>query len=253
MVKKIKKYHKSFVNKVSIVTINYDSLEELKKTIESVDNQKIKPYRHIIVSKKLKLHQVQIFKRKYRKFVLGKDNSLYNAMNIGKKYCINQSLIFLNSGDVFFNKKSLNLLYENYATLKKNNVIVFKTVLMDKYKYFHPKKNFFERKNYLPHSSFIFFNSKLNSKINFDEKMIITADGKWMKQIIQNSNRLIKINKNLVIQNLDGQSSVPSLKTVYYRLKENINSGVKEIIKLVIKSLLSDRLYFRLIFFNKYL
>ena len=30
MVKKIKKYHKSFVNKVSIVTINYDSLEELK-------------------------------------------------------------------------------------------------------------------------------------------------------------------------------------------------------------------------------
>ena len=104
MVKKIKKYHKSFVNKVSIVTINYDSLEELKKTIESVDNQKIKPYRHIIVSRKLKLHEVQIFKRKYRKFVLGKDNSLYNAMNIGKKYCINQSLIFLNSGDVFLIK-----------------------------------------------------------------------------------------------------------------------------------------------------
>ena len=151
------------MNKVSIVTINYDSLEELKKTIESVDNQKIKPYRHIIVSRKLKLHEVQIFKRKYRKFVLGKDNSLYNAMNIGKKYCINQSLIFLNSGDVFFNKKSLNLLYENYATLKKNNVIVFKTVLMDKYKYFHPKKNFFVRINYCPHSSIIFFNSKLNS------------------------------------------------------------------------------------------
>lgn len=241
------------MSKVSIVTINYDNFEELKKTIESIDSQNIQPHKHIIVSKKLKLYQIKKFKKKFRKFILGKDNSLYNAMNIGKKYCINDPLIFLNSGDIFFNKKSLNLIQENYTTLKKNNAIIFKTVLMNKGKYFHPKKNFFERKDYLPHSSFVFFNSKLNSKINFDEEMIITADGKWMRQILQNSNKLIKIKKNLVIQNLDGQSSVPSLRTVYFRFKENVNSGFKEIIKLIIKLLFSDRFYFRIIYFNKYL
>ena len=33
----------SKVSKIKIVTINYDNLNDLKKTIKSVDNQKTKP------------------------------------------------------------------------------------------------------------------------------------------------------------------------------------------------------------------
>lgn len=240
------------MNKVAIVTINYDSIDELKKTIESIDNQIIKPFRHIIVSKKLKSFQIKQFKRKYRKFVLGKDNSLYNAMNIGKRFSLNCSLLFLNSGDVFYNKNAIKLIQSYSKKLKQNNVIVFKTVLIHKNIIFYPKKKYFDKENYLPHSSFIFYNSKANFKINFDEKMIITADGKWMREILKNSNKLIKVNNFLVLQNLDGQSSVPSLRTVYHRFKENTFSGIKEIIKLVINLFISKRLYFRLIYLKKY-
>ena len=238
--------------KISIVTINYDSLDELKKTINSIDKQKIKPFKHIVVSKKLKLSQIIKYKKRYRKFILGRDNSLYNAMNIGKKYSINCPLIFLNSGDIFYNNNATKLLQKYCKNLKNNNVVIFKTVLKNGNEYFYPKKKYFINKNYLPHSSFIFFNSQGNSRINFDEKMVITADGKWMREILKNSNKLIKVNNFLVLQNLDGQSSVPSLRTVYYRLKENVGSGIKEIIKLCIKLFLSKRLYFRLIYLNKY-
>ena len=134
----------------------------------------------------------------------------------------------------------------------KNKVVVFKTVLVNKKDFFYPKNKFFRKKNYLPHSSFIFFNSKPNSDIYFDEKMIITADGKWMKEILKKSNGLVKANYNLVIQNLDGQSSDPSIRTIYYRFNENILSGLKETIKFFINFLFGKKLYFRIVYFNKY-
>lgn len=240
------------MHKVSIVTINYDSLEELKKTIKSIDSQKIKPFRHIVVSKKLKFFQIKKYRKKYRKFILGKDNSLYNAMNIGKKYTLDSSLIFLNSGDVFYNRNSTNLIQKHSKYLLKNNILIFKTVLINKKDVFYPKQKYFKNEKYLPHSSFIFYNSKLYKNINFDEKMIISADGKWMREIIKKSNGLIKVRHNLVFQNLDGQSSVPSFRTIYHRFSENIFSGLKEIIKLGLRFLFSEKFYFRLIYLYKY-
>jgi len=237
---------------IIVVTINYDNLNDLIKTLDSVDNQTVKPYKHIIITRKLNFNKLKKIKKKYRKFIIGKDSSLYNAMNIGKKQSINSPVIFLNGGDIFYNSNSINLIQRYYKSLVKNKVIVFKTVLVNKKDFFYPKENFFKKKNYLPHSSFIFFNSKYNSDIYFDEKLIVTADGKFMREILKKSNGLVKVNYNLVIQNLDGQSSNPSLRTIYLRFNENILSGLKETIKLFIRFFLSKKLYFRIIYFYKY-
>ena len=242
----------SKLSKIIVVTINYDNLDDLIKTLDSVDNQTVKPKKHIIVTRKLNYHKLKILKKKYRKFIVGRDNSLYNAMNIGKRQSINSPVIFLNGGDIFYNLNSISLIQRYYKNLTKNKVVVFKTVLVNKKDFFYPKNKFFRKKNYLPHSSFIFFNSKPNSDIYFDEKMIITADGKWMKEILKKSNGLVKANYNLVIQNLDGQSSDPSIRTIYYRFNENILSGLKETIKFFINFLFGKKLYFRIVYFNKY-
>ena len=60
--------------------------------------------------------------------------------------------------------------------------------------------------------------------------MIITADGKWMRQILEKSNGLIKAKYNLVLQNLDGQSSVPSIRTILLRFKENTLFVIKKLL-----------------------
>lgn len=240
------------VSKVIVVTINYDDINELKRTIESVESQKIKPKKQIIISKKLRFSQIKKLKKKYMQFILGKDTSLYNAMNIGKKNSFDSPVIFLNSGDVFYNRNSMSLIQKYHKYLQKNNVLLFKTVLVNGKDYFYPKKKYFQNKNYLPHSSFIFYNSRLYKNINFDEKMIISADGKWMREIIQKSTRLIKVRRNLVLQNLDGQSSLPRFGTIYSRFNENAFSGLKEIVKLLLRFFLSKKFYFRLIYFYKY-
>ena len=62
----------SKVSKIKIVTINYDNLNDLKKTIKSVDNQKTKPQKHIIISRKLKLNQKKNSKKVIESLYLDK-------------------------------------------------------------------------------------------------------------------------------------------------------------------------------------
>ena len=79
-------------NEITIITIH--SLKRLIKTLDSIDNQKIKPYKNLVIIKKIKNFDFKKYKKKYRKFIIGKDTSLYNAMNIGIKHTKKQYIIF---------------------------------------------------------------------------------------------------------------------------------------------------------------
>ena len=94
-------------NSIAVITINKDCSKDLAKTIRSVDNQYLRPNMHLIVAKKIDNTLVKKFKKKYRKFIIGKDNSLFNAMNIGLKNTWKYNIIFLNSGDIFLDNKSI--------------------------------------------------------------------------------------------------------------------------------------------------
>ena len=73
-----------------------------------------------------------------------------------------------------------------------------------------------------------------------------------MKKIISRSRDLRKIFTNIAIQNLYGQSSIPSFKTCVWRWAENPLSGIKELLKLLISKLVPISFYFLIIFCRKY-
>jgi hypothetical protein len=200
---------KKKISNICILTIHKGSIKNLKKTIASVDSQSFAPLKHIILAKEICKYQISFFKKSNREFILNKknDKSVFHGMNIVKKYSKDSSIIYLNSGDVFFNRNSLYYINKFHILLKFNYVLVFKTVLQVKNLYFDIKKNFFKDKNYLPHSSFVCKNNFFNQKIDFDVKFKISADGIWMKKIISRSRSVRKILITLVIQNLYGQSS----------------------------------------------
>ena len=95
----------------TIITIHKGDINLLKKTIFSVDNQSNKPYRHLVISPDLKLSECKIFRKKYRSFILGQDNSIYNAMNIGLQKTKKNYVLFLNSGDCLVNKNITDYIY----------------------------------------------------------------------------------------------------------------------------------------------
>ena len=91
--------------KVSIITVNLNNLEGLKKTINSVFIQTNNSYELIVIdggSTDGSKEFIEANKHKIQYWVSEPDKGVYNAMNKGILAAKNEYLFFLNSGDLFF-------------------------------------------------------------------------------------------------------------------------------------------------------
>lgn len=91
--------------KYSIITVNYNNKEGLRKTIESVIHQTFNDYEYIVIDGGSNDGSADIL-RKYDQdityWVSEKDNGIYNAMNKGIAKATGDYLNFMNSGDCFY-------------------------------------------------------------------------------------------------------------------------------------------------------
>ena len=108
--------------KLSIITINYNNHNGLKKTIDSMISQSYKDYEWIVIdggstdgSKEL----IEQYSQYMFYHVSEPDKGIYNAMNKGILVSHGEYLLFLNSGDYLFDKNVL----ERVAPLLKNKDI----------------------------------------------------------------------------------------------------------------------------------
>jgi len=92
------------MNRISVITVNYNDKAGLAKTIESVTNQTLKPYEFIIIdggssdgSKEL----IEQNQDKINYWISEKDKGVYSAMNKGIKAATGDFVIFMNGGDCF--------------------------------------------------------------------------------------------------------------------------------------------------------
>ena len=99
--------------KLSIVTINYNNLEGLKRTLASVAEQNYRDIEHIIIDGNSTDGSVEAIKEYVStnpnedpffkhtiKWVSEKDNGIYNAMNKGIRKATGAYIQILNSGDI---------------------------------------------------------------------------------------------------------------------------------------------------------
>lgn len=99
--------------KISIVTINYNNAEGLRKTLASVASQSYKQIEHIIIDGGSTDGSVDVIKeyvsvnpknnpffRHEIKWISEKDNGIYNAMNKGLQKATGAYVQILNSGDI---------------------------------------------------------------------------------------------------------------------------------------------------------
>lgn len=92
--------------KYSIITVNYNNKEGLRKTIESVVNQTCQDFDYIVIDGGSTDGSVEIIKEySYRidYWVSESDKGIYNAMNKGILQAHGEYLNFMNSGDCFNN------------------------------------------------------------------------------------------------------------------------------------------------------
>ena len=238
-----------------VVTVHSGPIGFLKKTLKSIDTQMLVPYHSLVIAKGVSLYNTQNLQKNNRTFVINKDKSIYNAMNIALQHKIikNKYIIFLNSGDFFYNKRTIFNLKKFFF---KKKIIVGTQVLKVDNDYYEIKKYFSLKNKYLPHGAFLCYSSLFNSptkKILFDEKRIIDADGIWMSRVIsKNRNRLKKINMNISVLSLGGVSTNPSIKTILHYFKINLILCFKEILKFIIKIFSTKKIYYKIIYCLKY-
>lgn len=95
---------------ISIITINYNNIIGLNKTIKSVICQTYQDFEYIVIdgsSSDGSLDVINKYQEKIDVWISEKDTGIYNAMNKGIALSKGDYLLFLNSGDIFSSPKSL--------------------------------------------------------------------------------------------------------------------------------------------------
>jgi glycosyltransferase involved in cell wall biosynthesis len=101
--------------KLSIITVNLNNHEGLRKTIESVSIQQFSDYEYIIIDGNSKDQSVELIKgfeeRKSVtnfKWISEDDSGVFQAMNKGIRMACGDYLLFLNSGDFLLDSMALS-------------------------------------------------------------------------------------------------------------------------------------------------
>lgn len=91
--------------KFSIITVNYNHRDGLRKTIQSVINQTFTDFEYIIIdggSEDGSVEVIREYSNKITYWVSERDKGIYNGMNKGIAQAKGTYVNFMNSGDVFY-------------------------------------------------------------------------------------------------------------------------------------------------------
>lgn len=170
------------MNKISIITINYNNDLGLEKTIKSVLNQSFKLFEYIVIDGNSTDNSKAIidkYKSKLDYWVSEDDKGIYNAMNKGIQRASGDYLLFMNSGDVLIDDPDIlsaceAKLVEDIVAfdcfLEKDNQIVGKRTHID-----NPTLYYVYQKG-LKHQSTFIKKSMFDNFGLYDESFKISGD-----------------------------------------------------------------------------
>ena len=122
---------------LSIVTINYKNLNGLISTHHSIAQQQCKQgFEWIVIDGDsgdgTKEWLLQLIPQFPLKFISEKDSGIYNAMNKGISLSGGNFVIFLNSGDTFYDDSSVDLILHHIDQSKHIDLLLFGFKYIDK-------------------------------------------------------------------------------------------------------------------------
>lgn len=185
--------------KISVITVNYNDVEGLRRTMESVAKQTYHNFEHIVIDGGSNDGSVDIIKEYVNQCIMydvlwvsEKDKGIYNAMNKGIRMAKGEYIQFLNSGDWYAAPDVL----ERVAVELEKNInpeMLFGTCIDidDEGKRYPQGKNIQYSLLQLYESSFphetSFFKRELFDADKygmFDESLRIVSDWKWFLKAI---------------------------------------------------------------------
>lgn len=209
------------MTKLSIITINFNNCEGLKKTVGSVITQTYKDFEYIIVDGGSSDGSSEFIENSAKEeeqvkivWVSERDKGIYNAMNKGIKMSNGEYLQFLNSGDILVDE---NVTEKMIKALKPDSKILYGNMLKLLPKGLYRDKGFDGRKptfidffyGTLNHSSAYLKKELFEKYGNYDENLKIVSDWKWyLKTIILTGINIEYVNIDVSLFDMNGISNV---------------------------------------------
>ena len=203
--------------KLSIITINYNNAEGLRKTMESVLSQTYKDFEYVVVDGVSTDSSVDIIRASALQaegleitWISEPDKGIYNAMNKGIRMATGEYLLFLNSGDFLISEDVLEKVFENECSA---DILCARCNVSDNGKVVWtsnpPEKVTFGTLYMvgLAHQSTFIRKSLFEQYGYYDESFRYNADIEfWYRTIVDNAASTQKIDVITTDYNLDGVS-----------------------------------------------
>lgn len=203
--------------KLSIITINFNNAEGLRKTMESVLSQTFKNFEYVVVDGASTDSSVDIIRASALQaeglnltWISEPDKGIYNAMNKGIRMASGEYLLFLNSGDFLISEDVLEKVFKNECTA---DILCARCNVSDNDKVIWtsnpPEKVTFGTLYMvgLAHQSTFIRKSLFEQYGYYDESFRYNADIEfWYRAIVDNGASTQKIDVITTDYNLDGVS-----------------------------------------------
>ena len=235
---------------LSIITINYNNADGLRKTIESVKNQTSKDYEHIIIDGASTDQSISILKdflkdENYAKQVSfwcsEKDKGVYDAMNKAIPLANGEYCLFLNSGDFLAD----NCVVERVHKYDLKDEIVYSNAILytskKEWKNIPPAKitlDFFSTYKTLNHQNMLFKTSFIREH-PYSLEYKITADADlYFKAFVEQTASFKYINDVISKYEAEtGLSSVMGMEKRHAERKLQIDKYIPNYVQEVLEEL----------------
>ncbi|MGC4021815.1 MAG: glycosyltransferase family 2 protein [Cyclobacteriaceae bacterium] len=242
--------------KFSIITINYNNKNGLKKTIESVVSQVYTDYEYIVIdggSADGSKEEIEENANKISFWVSEPDKGIYNAMNKGLKQAKGDYCLFLNSGDYFVDGNVLSKVaaIPFIEDIVAGDIVVEETGVKVKAHAEVSMYEFFKRS--LPHQASFIKKEILDKMGGYDENYKILSDWNFVMLAIFKYNYSYRridetvaffeaggissnfFNKRLEEKERTMRSDFPELSEVYLKAWESERMKQSGIVKLAVR------------------
>jgi glycosyltransferase involved in cell wall biosynthesis len=214
--------------KISIITVNYNNLEGLQKTVKSVESQTWQEFEYIVIDGGSSDGSGVYLEQNANLFdywVSEPDKGVYHAMNKGIAKATGEYLLFLNSGDHFFEN---NILEKNHQEIRGEDIIYFNLQVVEGAKVYikeYPVRLSFSYfvKDTLPHPATFINREAFDKSKMYNEDFKILSDWKFFIDGICKYNMSYKkIESTLSTFYIGGLSSNPLNRNIKYQEKQMV-------------------------------
>lgn len=212
--------------KLSVITIVYNNVKDIERTMLSVLNQTYANIEYIVIdgaSTDGTVEAIEKYKERLGKFISAQDNGIYDAMNKGLALATGEYVLFMNSGDEIYAPETVS---EVFAAAPSGDIYYGETEMYDE-----NWKSLGQRRHSAPeHFDWRSFKFGMNISHQaiyikrslaepFDLKYKYSSDIDWIIKAAKKSSNIVNTHQYVAKYLVGGMSKQKHLESLKERFK----------------------------------